>query len=272
MKVTAWPTPEVFLAHLGEIDEIAGCVVHGLTHTWLARPHSFRDGTPLLTASLGEQVLAAAVQASAGKVVFSLGPTDAILALAEWWESAGRRPTAVVVPESARAALLHLWPGRATLENTLYRLDAAPALPATPGQLRPARADEAGWLIDWTADFYREANLPDEPKPKLVVETKLKAGHMYVWEDAVPRSIAALAGPTPRSVRINNVYTPEGFRCRGYGSAAVATLAAMQFKNGKQLVQLFADRGRAHTNRMYRKMGFKSVADFVDLAIEPVRS
>jgi len=268
MKVKSWPTPEVFLGHLGEIDEVAACVIHGMIHTWLARPAAFRPGTPLLTASLAGQPVAAAIQASIGKVVFSLGPAEAIRALADWWESAGRRPTSVVVPETARDPLVQLWPGRATIESTLYKITAPPPVPRVPGTLRRARVDEAAFLIDWTTAFYREARLPDEPRPKLVVEAKLAAGHLFVWEDREPRAIVALAGPTPRSVRINNVYTPEAFRGRGYASAAVATLAGLELGGKRLYVLLFADRSVPHTNRMYRGIGFTAVADFVDLAIE----
>ena len=267
VEVRAWPTPGDFLAHLGEIDEIKGCVVHGMTHAWLAKPGIFRAGTPLLTASVGGRCVAAAVQAGIGKVVFSLGPAEAILALAEWWERAGRRPAAAVVPESARAVLLGIWPGQPTLETTLYALREAPSPPGASGQLRVARDAEAAWLIDWIAAFGRDARLPEDPKPKLVVEAKLAAGHLFVWEDGVPRAVAALAGPTPKSVRINNVYTPEAFRRRGYATAAVAALTRRELEAGRRVVQLFADRSVAHTNRMYRRIGFEPVADFVDLAL-----
>ena len=27
--VHAWPTPQAFLANLGAIDEVAGCIIHG---------------------------------------------------------------------------------------------------------------------------------------------------------------------------------------------------------------------------------------------------
>lgn len=269
VEVQAWPTPETFLAQLGEVDEVKGCIVHGMAHTWLARPGIFRAGTPLLTASIDGKTAAAAVQASVGKVVFSLGPVEAILALAEWWEKAGRRPTSTVVPESARSILLSLWPGYPTLENTLYALRSAPSLPEAPGLLRRARAEESEWLIDWTAAFGRDAHLPEDPKPKLVVEAKLAAGHLYVWEDGVPRTMVALAGPTPKSVRINNVYTPAVFRKHGYASAAVTVLARMELQAGRKVVQLFADRKLDHTNRMYRKIGFEPVADFVDLDLRP---
>jgi len=269
VKVSAWPTPEVFVQHLGEVDEVRGCIVHGMAHTWLARPGVFRAGTPLLTASVEGRTVAAAVQASVGKVVFSLGPTEAILALAEWWEKAGRRPTAAVVPEAARSVLLSLWPGYPTLENTLYALRKMPALPEKPGLLRRATADEAEWLIDWTSAFGRDAHLPGDPKPKLVVEAKLAAGHLFVWEDGVPRAMVALAGPTPKSVRINNVYTPDVFRKHGYASAAVAVLSRMELQAGRTVIQLFADRKLDHTNRMYRKIGFEPVADFVDLDLAP---
>ena len=269
LAVRVWPTPDAFLAHLGAIDEVAGCVLHGLAHTWLARPESFRPGTPLLTAEDNGNVAAAAIQASLGKIVFSLGPVEAILALAAWCDDAGRRPTAAVAPESALPALLARWPGRRTLETTLYRLDQPPEIPDVAGHLRPAAKSEIGFFTAWVADFTVEARLPPDPKPRALVETKIGAGHLFVWEvGGVPMAIAALAGPTPRSVRLNTVYTPPEFRRRGYGSAAVATLAERQLACGRKVVTLFADRALPHTNRMYGRIGFQPVADFADIEIE----
>lgn len=269
LAVRAWPTPDAFLAHLGAIDEVAGCVIHGLAHTWLARPESFRPGTPLLTAEDEGKVVAAAIQASLGKIVFSLGPTEAILAMAAWCDGAGRRPTAMIAPAAALPILLAHWPGRRTLETTLYRLDRRPEIPDVPGRLRPAASSEVGFFTDWVATFTVEARLPPDPKPRTLVETKIAAGHLHVWEvDGAPVAIAALAGPTPRSVRLNTVYTPPAFRRHGYGAAAVATLAAQQFDRGKRVVTLFADRDLAHTNRMYRRIGFRPVADFADVEID----
>jgi GNAT superfamily N-acetyltransferase len=269
VEVQVWATPQAFLVNLGAVDEVQGCIVHGMANTWISRPDAFRAGTPLLTATIDGTVVAAALQASAGKVIFSLGPTEAILALAGWWEKAGRRPHAVVVPEAARTALVKLWPGYPTLENTLYALREPPPPPATPGLLRRARAEEKGWLTDWVLAFHKDARLRDDPKASLLVESKLAAGHLFIWDDAVPRAMAALAGPTPRSVRINTVYTPEVFRRHGYGSAAVAALARMEIEAGREVVQLFADRSLDHTNRMYKEIGFEPVADFVDLELSP---
>jgi hypothetical protein len=272
IEVRSWPTPAALLANLGEIDEVRGCVVHGMAHAWLARPEAFRAGTPLLTAVSGGAVVAAAIQASIGKAVFSLAPTEAILALARWWEEAGRRPRAAVVPEAARQELRLVWPGQPTLETTLYKIETPPPTPRTAGRLRPAEAEDAPWLIDWVADFSREARLPDDPKPRLVVEAKLTARHLFVWDDGVPRAIAALAGPTPRAVRINTVYAPDAFRRRGFGSAAVAALTRQELESGRAVVLLFADRALAHTNRMYRSLGFEAVADFVDLALDAAQA
>ncbi len=269
LAVRAWPTPDAFLAHLGAVDEVAGCVLHGLSHTWLARPESFRPGTPLLTVEDDGEVVAAAILASHGKIVFSLGPAEAMLALARWCDEAGQRPSAMVAPESALPILLAHWPGRRTLETTLYRLDRAPAMPEVGGHLRPAAKSEIGFFTDWVATFTVEAHLPPDPKPRALVEAKVAAGHLFVWEvGGVPKSIAALAGPTPRSVRLNTVYTPPEFRRRGYGTATVATLARQQFDRGKTVVTLFADRTLPHTNRMYAKIGFQPVADFADVEIE----
>lgn len=263
--VRSWPDAEAFIAHLGAVDESTGHVVHGVAHMWRDRPESFRPGTLLLTAESGGETVAAALQASLGKMVFTDGPPEALLALAARIDSEGRRPVAAVVPECVADELLARWPGRRGLATTFYRLDRPPAASPVAGRLRPARPDEADQLTGWVAAFNLEAGLPNEPKPRGLVEAKLAAGHLFVWEDGEARALAALAGPTPRAVRINSVYTPDAFRGHGYASAAVTALAARELAGGRSMVTLFADRSLPHTNRMYRKIGFRPLADFADL-------
>jgi predicted GNAT family acetyltransferase len=267
IDIRSWPDPAAFIAHLGAVDESKGHVVHGVAHMWLDRPENFRPGTPLLTAEADGAAVAAALQASQGKVVFSDGPRDAVLALADWLEAESRRPLAAVAPEEAVAGLLTRWPGTRGLETTFYRIDTAPAPTAAPGSLRLARSDETELLTRWVAAFNLEAGLPHEPKPRRLVDAKLAAGHLFVWDHDGPRALAALAGPTPRAVRINSVYTPEAHRGHGYASAAVARLAGQELAAGRAMVTLFADRALPHTNRMYRKIGFQPLADFADLEL-----
>jgi len=270
LVVRSWPDPEAFIAHLGAVDESAGHVVHGVAHMWRDRPESFRPGTPLLTAEIAGETVAAALQASLGKIVFTGGPRDAVLALADWLEAQGRRPVAAVAPEEAAEGLLARWPGRRGLETTFYQIDTPPEPATVPGHLRLARSDETDLLTGWVAAFNLEAGLPHEPKPRTLVDAKFAARHLFVWDDTGPRALAALAGPTPRAVRINSVYTPEAYRGRGYASAAVATLARQELAAGRAMVTLFADRALPHTNRMYRTIGFQPVSDFADLELSTV--
>ena len=73
--------------------------------------------------------------------------------------------------------------------------------------------------------------------------------------------MAAWAGPTPNGVRVNFVYTPPGFRCRGYGSTLVASLSRHLLNSGRKFCCLFTDRANPTSNRIYQRIGYRFVSD-----------
>jgi len=61
------------------------------------------------------------------------------------------------------------------------------------------------------------------------------------------------------------VYTPPEHRNRGYASAVVARLSQAILDGGKSFCTLFTDLGNPTSNRIYRKLGYVGVADFLDI-------
>lgn len=61
------------------------------------------------------------------------------------------------------------------------------------------------------------------------------------------------------------MYTPPEHRNRGYASAVVARLSQAILDGGKSFCTLFTDLGNPTSNRIYRKLGYVGVADFLDI-------
>ncbi len=74
-----------------------------------------------------------------------------------------------------------------------------------------------------------------------------------------------MAGATPETagqVRIAPVYTPAALRGRGYAGAATAEVSRAAREAGVAEVLLFTDLANPTSNGLYRRIGYRPVADF----------
>jgi predicted GNAT family acetyltransferase len=67
--------------------------------------------------------------------------------------------------------------------------------------------------------------------------------------------------------RIAPVYTPPELRRHGYGSAATAAAVRSAQQQGARQITLFTDADYLPANEVYRRLGFRAVADFADYEI-----
>jgi predicted GNAT family acetyltransferase len=91
----------------------------------------------------------------------------------------------------------------------------------------------------------------------------MAAGRLWMWEDEDGRT-AAMAGRTATSAgvaRIAPVYTPPEHRRRGYGAAVTAACTADALARDADHVVLFTDRSNATSNSVYRRIGFRPIAE-----------
>jgi predicted GNAT family acetyltransferase len=72
--------------------------------------------------------------------------------------------------------------------------------------------------------------------------------------------MAARRPPAAGVSRIGPVYTPPRNRGRGYGSAVTAR-AALDVIDNAAIPVLYADRANPTSNKIYRAIGFRPVAD-----------
>jgi RimJ/RimL family protein N-acetyltransferase len=136
------------------------------------------------------------------------------------------------------------------------------------GLLRFPELTERALLIEWEEAFLREAGIDvDIPRERLV-QARLTAGAQSVWDDGGPVSTLAISPEVARTVRIGPVYTPPEQRGRGYASSAVAAVCRRAFDGGAERCALFTDLENPTSNKIYAALGFRPVADWLEIAFE----
>jgi predicted GNAT family acetyltransferase len=133
------------------------------------------------------------------------------------------------------------------------------------GCLRHATASDRELLVGWFAAFFAEAMAGSvESDAVAAVDRKLAEpeGGFAVWEDGgSPVSFAGYGSPTPNGMRIGPVYTPPGFRGRGYGSAVTAGVTGYVLGHGRRFCFLYTDLSNPTSNSIYQRIGYRPVID-----------
>jgi predicted GNAT family acetyltransferase len=174
---------------------------------------------------------------------------------------------AVAGPEPAAGVFAGLWSaltGAASGPAVRMRVFEArrviwPPMPA--GAFRAATEGDLLTMARWTAAFIEEADLDDPSDPDVVARERIREGSLFIWEDARPVSMAAWAGRTGRTVRVNFVYTPPEHRGCGYASACVASLTQRLLDEGSARCCLYTDLSNPTSNKIYRAIGYRPVCD-----------
>ncbi|MCD0485768.1 GNAT family N-acetyltransferase [Streptacidiphilus sp. ASG 303] len=155
-------------------------------------------------------------------------------------------------------------------EEILHRLAALAAPdPAPSGAAREARPDDRDLVVGWFEEFSRETGerLRDFTAD---VEARIARGGVVLWEDAGrPGSMACVSAEAAGTVRIGPVHTPPGLRRRGYAAGATHAVAARALAQGVREVLLITDLANPTSNALYRRLGFRPVADRLVLAFGP---
>ncbi|HEX5504510.1 MAG TPA: GNAT family N-acetyltransferase [Thermomicrobiales bacterium] len=144
-----------------------------------------------------------------------------------------------------------------------YQLDAAPAAPAVPGELRPATAADRGVVGAWLAALNRELGDDEDRLAARLAEAEspTATNGLYLWHDGQPVSMAGYSGPTPNGIRVGSVYTPPELRGKGYARACVAALSRHLLAGGRRYCFLSTDLRNPITNHLYQSVGYRPVYD-----------
>lgn len=229
------------------VTDDAGTVVGCASHTPPYRP--VLSDLPVAAAAL----LADAIVALHPQVQGVNGPAGPAHAFAE----------AVAAQTGAGADVL-------SVRERIYLLHEHTPRPGVPGAARFATSADIPLLVRWFADFFAEV-APDVPAlTAAALAQRLETRDMCIWEHegepvgmsghaALAASAAGLMG------RIGPVFVPVQHRGRGFGAAVTSAMIDHLQARGADVVLLYADADYEPSNRVYLGLGFRAVADVVEL-------
>jgi GNAT superfamily N-acetyltransferase len=144
--------------------------------------------------------------------------------------------------------------------NRIYEFLAPEEAPDTMGTLRQAGSRDRDQVIAWMRAFQVEIGEPDDDT-ELRVDRWLAGEHIWLWEDSGETvSMAAGRDPVAGVVRVSGVYTPPELRSRGYAAACVSALSRRSREAGNRCI-LYTDLGNPTSNSVYRRIGYRAVAE-----------
>ncbi|MER5772488.1 GNAT family N-acetyltransferase [Streptomyces sp. NPDC001985] len=205
----------------------------------------------LTSLSAGQaDVLAACLAGVGHSPALVIADLDTAAAFADSWQ---RHTGAVAVP---------FW------RTHLYRLGTLIApRPRPEGRGRPAGGADRGQVVRWCREFC--VDVGEQSSIDLIdagswEHSRFGDRRFTLWEapDGVPVSMAAATSVVGGMVRIDPVYTPAGFRGRGFAGAVTAEASRAALGAGATDVVLFTDPGNATSNALYQRLGFVRVGEF----------
>jgi predicted GNAT family acetyltransferase len=153
----------------------------------------------------------------------------------------------------------------------LYEVDRVLDLPAIDGHLRPAEEADRSLLIDWVGGFQAEIR-ENAYDPEYLVDRWLGLRLLWLWDNGRAVSMAGTRESVAGVVRIGGVYTPPEYRRQGAAAACVHALSRSIRGQGCRCI-LYTDLGNAGSNSMYRRIGYRAIAEGIRYRFEaaPVR-
>jgi uncharacterized protein len=128
------------------------------------------------------------------------------------------------------------------------------------GDLRQAGPGDRSLMILWTRAFQEEIG-ESASDTELRVDRRLAAGQIWVWDqNGETTSMAVSREPVQQVVRLGPVYTPPDKRKRGYAEACVYALSKHLRERGHRCI-LYTDLGNPTSNSIYRRIGYRAVAE-----------
>ena len=149
----------------------------------------------------------------------------------------------------------------------IYEVDKVEEPTGVKGHLRKAILGDRERLIDWVRRFYADTTSVQESEAECLVDRRLPAGQLWLWDNAGVVSIASRTVPVEGVVRVQLVYTPPEHRSKGYASACVASLSKQIRDEGHRCI-LYTDLGNPISNAIYRRIGYSVVAEGIHYRFE----
>lgn len=155
------------------------------------------------------------------------------------------------------------------LRLCLYGLSAFKQISIAEGRIVQATAIYRKQLIDWSVKFYHEIKSFPQKKEDAVqrfVDTLIKTASIFCWvKGEKPVSMAAIIRRTDHIAIVGMVYTPQEERGNGYALNCVKKLSEYIVTQGYSRCGLFTDKDYPISNKIYQKIGYEPVCDFLDV-------
>ena len=227
-------------------------------------------------AETGDEVAFAALRTPPWPLLASpLAGADADELVELWLREDPDVPGVSGVPETTGAigaAWARLTGGvtRRTMSEGMHVLEEVrdPPRPAG-GTLRAGHDGERELLVGWIREFALETGLHGAAQAEAMVDAHLRRGTLRVWDDGGPASVIGVHPEIAGVVRIGPVYTPPPLRRRGYAGSAVAAASRRALGAGARRCMLFTDLANPTSNKIYAEVGYRRIADWEEIALEP---
>ncbi len=173
---------------------------------------------------------------------------DSAAAFAEAWR---RHTGATASPRGPRLRLYRL--------GTLTTPEPMPA--GRPRVLGEQDLEEA---MFWCGEFARAVGEAVSIDAGTWAGTRFADKRYTLWEtpDGVPVSVAGMNPLIGGQIQVDVVYTPAHLRGRGYAGAVTAEVSRAALAAGARDVVLFADLSNPASNALYRRLGYRTLADW----------
>ncbi len=261
-----------------ESQEAANALMLGLALRLVREPDAYGSQPYYATVESVAGLQAAALMTPPYKlqIYAEEGHDRAALGLiAEALLSGGWPAPGVMAHQAVAEAFAAIWRDRTGagyrigMRQRIYELRQVVPPDYPPGEFRPAAEEDVELARQWGRGFYKDC-FGDEhyERTMATAEEKVKNGTLFLWVDGVPRSMAGRTRPTPHGEAIGFVYTPPDQRRKGYASAVVARLSQRILDEGKLFCTLYTDLSNPTSNSIYQKVGYRPIADVVDIDFE----
>ncbi|WP_101254570.1 GNAT family N-acetyltransferase [Streptomyces barkulensis] len=147
----------------------------------------------------------------------------------------------------------------------LYRLGTlAPPEPLPPGRGRVLGEQDLEQAVFWCGEFARAVGEDVRVDAGSWASTRYADKRYTLWErpDGTPVSIAGMNPLIGGQIQVDVVYTPAHLRGRGYAGAVAAEVSRAALAAGARDVVLFADLSNPTSNALYRRLGYRTLADW----------
>ena len=141
-------------------------------------------------------------------------------------------------------------------------------MPPCDGAMRPAAADDVDLVIAWTKAFNADTGMDGATVDlEETVRRRVEAGRFWLWEADEPVAMTMAVPPVSGVTRVGLVYTPPEHRRKGYACALVARVSDDALAGGSSKCVLYTQLSNSSSNGIYRRIGYRAVAEVVGLPL-----